>query len=111
MNVAVYGVIVCPNWSVAPLTETVYVASMASAADGVNVATELVLSHETVPGTVFPPESLTVNVTLLCVTGSLNVTLGSVEVGLLDDPAGGVALTIDGGGPFGWVVSKITSTA
>jgi hypothetical protein len=110
MNVAVYGVIVWPNWSVAPLTETVYVAPLVSVADGVNVATVCWLSNETVPGTALPLESVSANVALLGVTGSLNVTLGVVEVGLLEEPAGGDALTIDGGGPLGCVVLKIAST-
>jgi hypothetical protein len=44
----------------------------------------------------FPLEACTVNDTLLVTTGSENVTLGSVEVGSLDDPAAGVALATDG---------------
>ena len=51
------------------------------------------------PGTVFPPESFSVNDTELGTTASENVTDGSVETGLLDEPAVGVAVVTDGGAP------------
>ena len=67
----------------------------ASALDGVKVSTLPVLSNDVLPATALPP-ACTVNDTLLVTTGSENVTLGSVEAGLLDDPAAGVALATDG---------------
>ena len=40
----------------------------------------------------FPLESVSVNVTVLGVTAAANVTVGSVETGLLEEPATGVTL-------------------
>ncbi len=59
----------------------------------------------------FPLASFKVNDAELGTTGSENVTDGSTETGLLDEPATGVEDVTDGGGPFGCVVSKMTSTA
>src|SRR5689334_19970067 len=101
---------VWPNLSWAPLTDTLYAVPAASGFVGVKVALELVLSNVTFPGTAVP-FCVTVNVTELGTTGSLNVTVGVSGSGLLDDPATGVELTTDGGAPFGWTESKITSTA
>jgi hypothetical protein len=61
-----------------------------------------VLSNDTLPATAVPLASFTANDTLLGTTGSENVTLGSVEVGLLDDPAAGVAAVTDGTVAFFW---------
>ena len=48
------------------------------------------------PGTVFPLESFRVNDAELGTTASENVTDGSVETGLLDEPGRGVELVTDG---------------
>ena len=62
----------------------------ASALEGVNVSIVLALLNDVVPGTVFPPESFSVNDAELGTTAWENVTDGSVETGLLDEPAAGV---------------------
>jgi hypothetical protein len=68
-----------------------------------------VLSKEVVPETDLPLESVTVRETELGMTASENVTEGSVDVGLLDEPATGETL-LTVGWLGGCVVSKIAST-
>ena len=76
---------VWPHWSCTPLTLTVKVVAAGSWFAGVNVATVSALFIDTEPGTV-PDESVTVNVSVLGTTGLLNVTVGVVVTGLLDEP-------------------------
>jgi hypothetical protein len=83
----------------------------ASELAGVKVATVSALLNEVVPGTVFPPESTTVNDTVLGTTAWENVAVGATETGTPVDPALGVTVVTAGGGVAGCVVSKITSTA
>ena len=54
---------------------------------GEGIATVFALLNDVRPDTVFPLESFTVNDAELGTTASENVTLGSVETGLLDEPA------------------------
>ena len=75
-----------------------------------NVATVSAPLKLTEPPTVFPPESVTVNDTVLGTTAWENVAVGAIETGLPDDPASGVT-PVTTGGVTGCVVSKITSTA
>src|SRR5579862_4021409 len=97
VNVNVNGeAIVFPELSFAPLTVTVYVVPAASALDGVKVSTVSAPLNDVLPATALPPGPVTANDTLVVTTASENVTLGSVEVPLLDDPATGVALVTDG---------------
>jgi hypothetical protein len=64
-----YGLlIVAPELVWAPDTVAVYVVSGASALEGLKVATVPELSKLTDPVTVFPPESFSVNDTLLATT-------------------------------------------
>jgi hypothetical protein len=58
-----------------------------------------------------PPESFTVNDTVLGVTAWENVAVGATETGLPVDPAPGVTVVTADGGVAGCVVSKIKSTA
>ena len=71
--------------------------SGASELVGVNVATVSVLSMKvTVPETVFPLESLSVNDTLLGTTAWENVAVGATVTGLPDEPEPGVTLVTVG---------------
>src|SRR5579859_337822 len=110
VNVHEYGpLIVAPELVCAPDTVTVYVVFGASALDGVKVATVPVLSKLTVPAAAFPPESFTVNDTLLGTTACENVAVGATVTGLPDDPEPGVApVTVGPKAPGGIV--KSTST-
>jgi hypothetical protein len=77
----------------------------------VNVATVSALLNDVAPETLLPPGPVTVNDAVLGTTASENVAVGSVDTGLLDEPATGVALTTVGGEGGGPVVLNITSTA
>ena len=65
-----------PEAFCAPDTVAVYVVLPASEADGVNVATVSAPLKLTVPATEDPPEALSVNDTVLVVTGWENVAVG-----------------------------------
>ena len=67
---------------------------------GVNVATVLPLLKPTVPATVFPPESCTVNDTVLGTTAWENVAVGATETETPVAPELGVTL-VTVGGAFG----------
>jgi hypothetical protein len=54
---------------------------------GMKVTTVLVLSSDTVPATVLPLESFTVNDTEPGTMGAAKVAVGATETGLLDEPA------------------------
>jgi hypothetical protein len=59
---------------------------------GVKVATVLAPLKVTIPATGFPPESFSVNDTVLGTTAWENVAVGATETGLPVDPAFGVTL-------------------
>ena len=80
----------------------------ASELDGVNVATVSALLKLTVPATLFPPESFTVNDTVPGVTACENVAVGAADVGTPVAPELGVTL-VTVGGAFG-VTEKTGST-
>src|SRR6516165_3387303 len=86
-----------PEAFCAPDTVAVYVVLPASGLVGVNVATALPLLKLTVPATLFPPESRTVNDTVLGTTACENVADGATDTGLPDDPADGVTPDTCGG--------------
>ena len=69
----------------------------ASELDGVNVATVSAALKPTDPATLFPAESLTVNDTVLGVTGWENVADGATETALPVDPELGDTVVTDGG--------------
>ena len=68
----------------------------ASGLAGVNVATVSAALKPTDPATVFPPESTTVNDTVLAVTGWENVADGATDTALPVDPWLGVTDVTDG---------------
>jgi hypothetical protein len=69
----------------------------ASGLDEVNVATVSAVLKLTEPATVFPPESVTVNDTVLGVTGWENVAVGATDTALPVDPEPGVTVDTTGG--------------
>jgi|SRR5215471_9642548 len=87
-----------PEAFCAPDTVAVYVALAASGLVGVNVATVFPLLNPTVPATLLPPESLTVNDTVLGVTAWENVADGVIEAETPVAPELGVTLVTAGGG-------------
>jgi len=75
-----YGPLIgVPEAFCAPDTVAVYVVLAASELAGVNVATVSAALNPTDPATLFPPESLTVNDTVLGVTGWENVADGATD--------------------------------
>jgi hypothetical protein len=95
-----YGpLIATPEAFCAPDTVAVYVVLAASELDGVNVATVLPALKLTDPGTLFPPESFTVNATVPGVTACENVADGATDTATPDAPELGVTPITDGGGP------------
>ena len=68
----------------------------ASELDGVNVATVSALLKLTVPATLFPPESFTVNDTVPGVTAWENVAVGATDTALPVDPEPGVTVDTTG---------------
>src|SRR6266480_871248 len=75
-----YGLLIgVPEAFCAPDTVAVYVTPAASGLAGVNVATVSALLKLTVPATLFPPESFTVNDTVPGVTAWENVAAGATE--------------------------------
>ena len=69
----------------------------ASELAGVNVATVLAPLKLTVPATVLPPESCTVNDTVFGTTAWENVAVGATETGLPVEPEVGVTVVTPGG--------------
>ena len=67
-----------------------------SALDGVKVSTVSALLNDALPDTAFPLAAFTVNDAVLGTTASENVTVGSTETGLLDDPAPAPHAVTDG---------------
>src|SRR5580704_12187594 len=93
-----YGLLIgVPEAFCAPDTVAVYVVEPASELDGVNVATVSAALKLTDPATLFPPESLTVNDTVLGVTGCENVADGAADTATPVAPEPGVTLVTDGG--------------
>ena len=64
---------------------------------GVNVATVSAPLKPTDPATLFPPESFTVNDTVLGVTGCENVADGATDTATPVAPEPGATLVTDGG--------------
>jgi hypothetical protein len=91
--------ICAPEAFCAPDTVAVNVVPAASELVGVNVATVLPLLKLTDPGTLFPAESWTVNVTVPGVTACENVADGATDTATPDAPELGVTPVTDGGGP------------
>src|SRR5215472_10756748 len=89
-------VIATPEAFCAPDTVAVYVVLAASELDGVNVATVSAGLKLTDPATLFPPESLTVNDTVLGVTGWENVADGATDTATPVAPELGVTLVTVG---------------
>ena len=80
MKLHEYGpLIAVPEAFCAPNTVAVYVTPAASELDGVNVATVSRRLKLTVPATLFPPESFTVNDTVPGVTACENVADGATD--------------------------------
>ena len=93
-----YGPLIdVPEAFCAPDTVAVYVVPPASELDGVNVATGFPLLNPTDPATLFPPEFLTVNDTVLGVTGCENVADGAADTATPVAPEPGVTAVTDGG--------------
>jgi hypothetical protein len=86
-----------PEAFCAPDTVAVYVTPAASGLPGVNVATVSPLLKPTVPATLFPPESFTVNDTVPGVTAWENVAEGATDTALPVDPLAGVTVDTTGG--------------
>ena len=86
-----------PEAFCAPDTVAVYVVLPASELFGVNVATVSAPLKPTVPATLFPPESFTVNDTVLGVTGWENVADGATDTATPVAPELGVTLVTVGG--------------
>ena len=80
----------------------------ASELDGVNVATVSALLKLTVPATLFPPESFTVNDTVPGVTAWENVAVGATDTALPVDPEPGV--TVDTTGAVAPAVGEYTTS-
>ena len=68
----------------------------ASELDGVNVATVSALLKLTVPATLFPPESFTVNDTVPGVTAWENVAVGATDTAMPVDPEPGDTVVTTG---------------
>ena len=82
-----YGLLIgVPDAFCAPDTVAVYVVLPASELDGVNVATVSAALKLTDPATLFPPESFTVNDTVLGVTGCENVADGATDTAFTRRP-------------------------
>jgi hypothetical protein len=96
-----YGPLIgVPEAFCAPDTVAVYVVEPASELDGVNVATVSAALKLTDPATLVPPESFTVNDTVLGVTGWENVAVGATDTALpVDPPTGDTVVTIGGVAP------------
>jgi hypothetical protein len=93
-----YGPLIgVPEAFCAPATVAVYVVLAASELDGVNVATVLPLLKPTVPLTLFPAESTTVNDTVLGVTACENVADGATDTATPAAPELGVTAVTAGG--------------
>jgi hypothetical protein len=93
-----YGLLIgVPELFCAPDTVAVYVVLAASELVGVNVATVSAPLKLTDPATALPPESLSVNDTVLGTTAWLNVAVGATDTALPVDPALGVTVVTDGG--------------
>ena len=93
-----YGPLIgVPEAFCAPDTVAVYVVLPASELVGVNVATVSAPLKPTVPATLFPPESFTVNDTVPGVTGWENVADGAADTATPVAPEPGVTLVTDGG--------------
>ena len=96
-----YGLLIgVPEAFCAPDTVAVYVVPAASELVGVNVATVSAALKLTVPATLFPLESFTVNDAVLGVTACENVAVGATDTALPVDPALGVTV-VTVGGTFG----------
>src|SRR5215472_5425874 len=95
-----YGLIGVPEAFCAPDTVAVYVVPAASGFVGVNVATVSAPLKLTVPATLFPPESFTVNDAVLGVTACENVADGSTDAETPVAPEAGVTF-VTVGGTFG----------
>ena len=94
----VYGPLIgVPEAFCAPDTAAVYVVLAASALAGVNVATVFPLLNPTDPATLFPPESFTVNDTVLGVTACENVADGATDTATPEAPELGDTPVTDGG--------------
>ena len=92
-----YGLLIAvPEAFWAPDTVAVYVVLPASGFVGVNVATVSAALKPTVPATLFPPESFTVNDTVPGVTGCENVAVGATEAAFPVDPLPGVTVVTTG---------------
>jgi hypothetical protein len=89
-----------PEAFCAPDTEAVYVVLAASALVGVNVATVFPLLKATVPATLCPLESTTVNDAVLGVTAWENVAVGATDTATPVAPEAGVT-PVTVGGTFG----------
>src|SRR5579862_1337923 len=93
-----YGLLIgVPEAFCAPDTVAVYVMLAASELVGVNVATVFPALRLTVPGTVFPLESTSVNDTVLGVTACENVADGATDTATPVAPEVGVTLVTVGG--------------
>ena len=93
-----YGPLIgVPEAFCAPDTVAVYVTPAASGFVGVNVATVFPLLKLTVPATLFPPESTTVNDIVLVVTACENVAVGAADAATPVAPELGVTPVTDGG--------------
>ena len=87
MKLHEYGLLIgVPEAFCAPDTVAVYVVPAASELVGVNVATVFRGVKPTDPATLFPPESTTVNDTVLGVTACENVADGATDTALPVDP-------------------------
>ena len=89
--------IAVPEAFCAPDTVAVYVTLAASELAGVNVATVPAPLKLTVPATLFPPESTTVNDTVPGTTACENVADGATDTALPVDPWLGVTVVTAGG--------------
>ena len=93
-----YGLLIgVPEAFCAPDTVAVYVTPAASELFGVNVATVSAALNPTDPATLFPPESTTLNDTVLGVTACENVADGATDTALPVDPPLGDTLVTAGG--------------
>jgi hypothetical protein len=94
-----YGPLIgVPEAFCAPDTVAVYVTPAASGFEGVKVATVFPLPNATFPATLLPPESTTLNDTVLGVTACENVADGATATATPVAPELGVVLVTDGGG-------------
>jgi hypothetical protein len=97
-----YGPLIgVPEAFCAPDTVAVNVVLAASELDGVNVATVPAPFKPTVPATLFPPESFTVNVTVPGVTGWENVADTAADTATPVAPEAGDTAVTDGGAELG----------